>query len=123
LSYRHSFARFAVVANDEMRFGEGTEVFGPIQSNGGIRFDGLAHNIVSSALATYTDPDSGQYSYGVHTTVSPSDPSPSGGSTVPNRPDIFIAGRTFPVAAADFAGITASLAQIKTQAQSLIKVR
>jgi hypothetical protein len=113
-----SFARFAVVANDEMRFGEGTEVFGPIQSNGGIRFDGLAHNIVSSALATYTDPDSGQYSYGVHTTVSPSDPSPSGGSTVPNRPDIFIAGRTFPVAAADFAGITASLAQIKTQAQA-----
>jgi len=113
-----SFARFAVVANDEMRFGEGTEVFGPIHSNGGIRFDGLAHNIISSALATYTDPDSGQYSYGVHTTVYPSDPSPSGGSSAPNRPDIFMAGRKFPVAASDFAGITVSLAQIKSQAQT-----
>lgn len=113
-----SFARFAVVANDEMRFGEGTEVFGPIHSNGGIRFDGLAHNIISSALATYTDPDSGQYSFGVHTTASPSDPSPSGGNKPPNRPDIFMAGRKFPVAASDFAGITVSLAQIKSQAQT-----
>ncbi|MBI3963497.1 MAG: hypothetical protein HY341_00705, partial [Candidatus Kerfeldbacteria bacterium] len=42
-----SFAQFAVVANDVMRFGAGTEVFGPIHSNNGIRFDGLAHNIVS----------------------------------------------------------------------------
>ncbi len=113
-----SFARFAVVANDEMRFGEGTEIFGPVHSNGGIRFDGIAHNIISSALSAYTDPDSGRYSYGVHTTVSPIDPIPSGGSTAPNRPDIFIAGRKFPVAASDFDGITVSLAQIKSQAQA-----
>jgi hypothetical protein len=37
-----SLAKFAVVANTDMRFGQGTEVFGPIHSNGGIRFDGLA---------------------------------------------------------------------------------
>ncbi len=111
-----SFARYAVVANDEMRFGAGTEVFGPIHSNGGIRFDGLAHNIVSSALATYIDPDSGINSFGVHTTDAPSDPNPP--AAVPNRPDVFMAGRKFPVAAADFAGITVSLAQIKSEAQS-----
>jgi type II secretory pathway pseudopilin PulG len=50
-----SLAKFAVVANDSLRFGEGTEVFGPIHSNGGIRFDGIAHNLITSAMATYTD--------------------------------------------------------------------
>jgi hypothetical protein len=54
-----SLAKFAVVANENLRFGDGTEVFGPIHSNGGIRFDGIAHNLMTSAMATYTDPDSG----------------------------------------------------------------
>ena len=54
-----SIARYSVVANDVMRFGDGTEVFGPIHSNKGIRFDGFAHNIVSSAVAEYNDPDHG----------------------------------------------------------------
>ncbi len=86
-----SLAKYSVAANDEMRFGEGTEVFGPIHSNGGIRFDGLAHNIVSSAKATYKDPDhSGNNEFGVHTHISPVDPLPP--NSVPNRPDVFQAG-------------------------------
>ena len=65
-----SFAKFAIVADDSMRFGEGTEVFGPVHSNGGIRFDGIAHNIVTSALSSYDDPDhSGGAEFGVHTHV------------------------------------------------------
>jgi len=52
-----SFAKFAIVANDYMRFGEGTEVFGPIHSNNGLRFDGLAHNLITSAKDKYDDPD------------------------------------------------------------------
>ncbi|PIR89442.1 MAG: hypothetical protein COU07_00890 [Candidatus Harrisonbacteria bacterium CG10_big_fil_rev_8_21_14_0_10_40_38] len=112
-----SFAKFAVAANDTMRFGEGTEVFGPIHSNGGIRFDGIAHNIITSAVASYNDPDhSGQYDFGVHTHVDPADPLPP--SPVPNRPDVFMAGRDFPVPAIDFTGIAADLAQIKTDAQT-----
>lgn len=111
-----SLAKYAVAANDDMRFGAGTEVFGPIVSNGGIRFDGVAHNVISSAKATYTDPDSDQNSFGVHTLVSPADPSPP--AAVPNRPDVFLAGRQFPVASVDFAGITTNLAQIKTSAQA-----
>src|SRR3989344_3023256 len=34
-----SLAKYAVAANANMRFGAGTEVFGPIHSNGGVRFD------------------------------------------------------------------------------------
>jgi hypothetical protein len=123
-----SFAKYSVVANDNMRFGAGTEIFGPMHSNGGIRFDGLAHNVVTSAQSSYDDPDhSGGVEFGVHTHVT----APPGSgvndnfrpleappSAVPSRVDVFEAGRQFPVPAADFAGITSDLAQIKTSAQT-----
>ncbi len=115
-----SLAKYAFVSNSDMRFGAGTEVFGPIHSNGGIRFDGFAHNIVSSAQSTYNDPDSddcnGGSSFGVHTCDSPNDPSPP--AAVPSRPDVFESGRQFPVQAIDFVGMTNNLSQIKTDAQA-----
>ncbi|MFH0856907.1 MAG: hypothetical protein V1860_03350 [bacterium] len=112
-----SFAKYAVIANSEMRFGEGTEVFGPIHSNGGIRFDGLAHNIISSVMESYNDPDhSGNKEFGVHTHVSPVDPLPP--NPVPTRTDVFMAGRQFPVPSCDFDGLTSDLAQIKEDAEA-----
>ena len=112
-----SLAKYAFVANSAMRFGIGTEVFGPIHSNGGIRFDGLAHNIVSSAVANYDDPDhSGGNEFGVHTHITPTDPLPP--AVVPSRTDIFLTGRQFPLPAVDFTGLTADLATIKTNAQA-----
>jgi len=112
-----SFAKYAVVANSNMRFGVGTEIFGPIHSNGGIRFDGLAHNIVSSMKSNYDDPDhSGGNEFGVHTHVSPIDPLPP--NNVPARPDVFIAGRQFPTNNVDFNNITTDLANIKNEAQT-----
>lgn len=112
-----SIAKYATVANDVMRFGAGTEVFGPIHSNQGIRFDGIAHNLVTSAVASYDDPDhSGGNEFGVHTHVWPTDPLPP--SPIPSRPDVFQIGRQFPVPAVDFAGITADIAQMKTDAQA-----
>jgi hypothetical protein len=113
-----SWAKYAVAANDNMRFGDGTEVFGPIHSNKGIRFDGLAHNIISSALAKYDDPDhTGGEEFGVHTHVSPADPLPP--ASVPTRSDVFLAGRQFPLSVIDFAGLTSDLANMKTSAQSV----
>jgi hypothetical protein len=112
-----SLAKYATVANDSMRFGSGTIVHGPIYSNGGIRFDGLAYNLISSAKETYDDPDhSGGNEFGVHTHVWPTDPLPP--ATVPQRADVFMAGRQFPVPQLDFNGISADLSQIKTNAQS-----
>ncbi|PIT92093.1 MAG: hypothetical protein COU08_04550 [Candidatus Harrisonbacteria bacterium CG10_big_fil_rev_8_21_14_0_10_42_17] len=111
-----SLAKYAVVVDDNIRFGEGTEVFGPIHSNKGIRFDGLAHGVVSSAVAEYNDPDhSGGVEFGVHTHVDPVDPQPP--VVVPTRNDVFLAGRQFPVPAVDFTGLIADLAQIKSDAQ------
>ncbi|MFA6315145.1 MAG: pilus assembly PilX N-terminal domain-containing protein [Candidatus Paceibacterota bacterium] len=111
-----SLARYAVVANDNMRFGEGTEVFGPIQSNGGIRFDGVAHNLVSSAMSTYRDPDTGQTEWGVYTNVGTDDPTPP--TALPNRSDIFIAGRQVGVPRTDFVGLTAGLTNLQTLARA-----
>ncbi len=123
-----SLAKFAVVANDDMRFGEGTEVFGPIMSNGGIRFDGIAHNVVSSGVSKFDDPDhTGGQEFGVHTHVNPPPgsgvntdyrPLESPGNPVPNRPDVFEAGRQFPVPVVDFAGITTDMADMKSKAQA-----
>jgi hypothetical protein len=82
----------------------------------GIRFDGVAHNLISSAMATYTDPDSGIKQWGVYTTSGQDDPVPSVGP-VNNRPDIFIAGRQFPVPGSDFEGMTLGLTQLQALAQ------
>ncbi len=112
-----SWAKYSFAANDAMRFGSGTEVYGEIRSNAGIRFDALAHNLVSSAKSSYDDPDhTGDQEFGVHTHVSPVDPLPP--AAVPNRPDVFRAGRQFPVPAIDFNGLSADLSQLKTKAQS-----
>jgi len=117
-----SFAKYAAVISNNVRFGEGTELFGPIHSNAGIRMDGLAHNLVTSSVTCYDDPDhSGSTEYGVHTHVAPTDPvatcSPNPPPSPPSRPDVFMAGRQFPVAPADFIGITADLAAMKTLGQ------
>lgn len=112
-----SLAKYAVAADDDMRFGEGTQVFGPIHSNGGIRFDGIAHNIISSEEYSYHDPDhQGNAEYGVHTHISPQDPFPD--TPIPARPDIFQAGREIGAPALDFEGITATLSDLKTKAQN-----
>lgn len=124
-----SLAKYAIAANDFMRFGEGTEVFGPIHSNNGIRFDGLAHNVITSAVVSYDDPDhTGAVEFGVHTHLN--QPAGTGANAsfrpleapptnpVPNRIDVFEAGRQFPIAPIDFVGLTNDLAQIKADAQA-----
>ncbi len=123
-----SFANYAVITDAAMRFGRGTEVFGPIHSNDGLRFDGLAHNLVTSAVTNYNDPDhSGNNEFGVHTHVNAP---PSSGTndtfrsleappaTVPARTDVFIAGRSFPAPVVNFSVITDDLTNMEIQAQS-----
>lgn len=114
-----SLAKFAVVANDDMRFGEGTEVFGPIHANGGIRFDGLAHNIITSAKDKYDDPDHSVTTNMVftHTLLLPSGSvndtyraAEAPNATIQNRTDVFEASQ-FPVPAVDFVGMTTDLSR------------
>lgn len=125
---RPSWSEYAVLANDFMRFGEGTEVFGKIHSNKGIRFDGLAHNIVSSLMTTFDDPDhSGGNEFGVHTHVNipPATgvndyyrPLEAPTNPVMTRSDVFAIGREFPVSEVSFTGVSSDLAFMRTESQS-----
>ncbi len=89
-----SLARYAVVSNDILHFKTGEEFFGPIHSNNEIRFDGIAHNIVTSSSPHP----------GVYTTVTGS--------------NVFLAGTKFPVVEVDFDIITDSLSDIEDAAQA-----
>lgn len=112
-----SLAKYAVAMNANVRFGAGTEVFGPIHSNGGIRFDGVGHNLITSVLSSYDDPDhSGSNEFGVHTHVSPTDPLPP--AAIPSRPDVFMSGRQVGVPPIDFVGMTQTLSQMSIDAQA-----
>ncbi|MBX4195889.1 hypothetical protein KW796_02990 [Candidatus Parcubacteria bacterium] len=124
-----SFANYAVVADAGMRFGVGTDVVGPIHVNGGVRFDGVAHNIVTSSLGSYNDPDHSDSSseFGVHTHVNTPPatgvndsfrPLEAPPSPVPTRLDVFMAGRSFPVSTVSFGNIAADISNLKSLAQS-----
>lgn len=121
-----SWSENIMLSNDFTRFGQGTETYGKIHSNYGIRFDGVAHNIVTSSVATYNDPDhTGSSEFGVHTHVNA--PPSSGVSdsfraaeappnSVPDRSDVFEGGRQFPVATTDFNGVLGDLNYMKSEA-------
>lgn len=112
-----SFAKYAWALGSDVNFGTTAEVHGAIHSNAGIRFDGLAHNIITSALTSYNDPDhTGANEWPVHTHRSSTDPLPP--TAMPSRPDVFMAGREVGVPALDFAYITQDLATIKEDASS-----
>ena len=102
-----SFATYAVIVNSSARFGTGTEIFGPLHSNGGIRFDGVAHNLVSSAVLCYDDPD---------TAFVDLCEQPGVWTTNANPETVFLNCTNFPAGTVDFAGITVDLAQMKTDA-------
>lgn len=122
---RPSWSEYTFLSNSFMNFGNEAEVFGKVHSNGGIRFDGVAHNTVSALPVKFNDPSHGGCKeFGVHTHRGTDDPCapfsnlPWPDNTVPNRPDVFMGGREFPVPEVSFSGITTDLSNMKTQAQA-----
>ena len=112
-----SFAQYAWVLNSPVVFGTTAQVYGMIYSNAGVQFNGVAHNVVESALTTFADPNNGNNNeWAVYTTNAPADPQPP--TVLPSQQNIFLAGRTLGVPAIDFAGITQDLATIKSAAKA-----
>ncbi len=100
-----SWSEYSVIANDIMRFGTGTETWGPIHSNNGIHYDGIAHNLVTSSIvSTYWDPDYGRWKPGVWTALS-------------DESEVFLAGKEYPVPSKDFNKITVDFSKMKEEAQ------
>ena len=100
-----SWSEYSVIANDVMRFGTGTETWGPIHSNNGIHFDGVAHNLISSNIpTTYYDPDYSANKPGVWTSLS-------------DESAVFLAGKSFPAPYKDFNKISVDFGTLKTSGQ------
>lgn len=111
-----TFSNYAFISNSDLYIREGAEVFGSIHSNGGVRVDGVAHNRVTSAKSTYDDPShTGDDEHSVHTHYGTTDPLPP--TELPNRPDVFEAGRETSVPAVDFDVLTITIAELKDVAQ------
>lgn len=102
---RPSWSEYSILANDVMRFGEGTNIYGKVHSNNGIRFDGVANNVVNSAVEEYYDPDTYQIKPGVWTSQ-------------PDEDAVFLAGYEFPVPSIDFNGVIADLDYMRDEAQA-----
>ena len=117
-----SMAKYSLITDSDIRFGTGTIVYGEIHSNKGIRFDGIANNLIKSSLITYQDPDhTGCKEWAVHTHVNPIDPCPGDNpdpNNLPIRQDVFKAGRKVGVPTVDFGGITSDLSKLKYLSQN-----
>lgn len=99
-----SLAVYSFLSNDVIWIGNGENVSGQMQSNGGIRFDGTTNAPIQSAKSTYTCPS-------------------SQGSPCPTTKNgVWGAGDSsfwkFPVPTVDFSSLTANLATLKSSAQS-----
>lgn len=114
-----SFAQYAWVLNASTTFGSTAQVYGQIDSNGGLYFQNgsVAHNLVESALNTYSGPttcNGSSTEWAVYTDGDSCPPAALSTSTSA----VFLAGRSTGVPAVDFAEITQDLATIKSEAQA-----
>ncbi len=102
-----SLAQYSFLSNDVIWIGPNETVNGQLQSNNGVRFDGVGNAPIQSAKSTYTCPS-------------------SQGSTCPSTQNGVWGTASqavknfwqFPVPAVDFSALTSNLATMKSAAQS-----
>lgn len=102
-----SLAQYSFLSNDVIWIGSDETVNGEIQSNNGIRFDGVGNAPIQSVKSTYTCPS---------TQGSPCPTTENGvwGSASQAVQNFW----QFPVPAVDFSALTSNLASMKSSAQS-----
>jgi hypothetical protein len=113
-----SFAKYAWAEGASDVFGTDAEVFGPIRINGGLHFDGIAHNLVETSFTHYDhggEAPSGD-EWGIHTNRGTDDP--AWPTALQNRSDVFMAGRSVGVLDLNYDQMTQDLASIKNAAVS-----
>lgn len=110
-----SFAKYAFVSNAAgTYYGSGDDIYGEIYSNGVLRFDApaKAHNLVSSMIASTTDPYYGKV-WGVSCT---GDPTPPTMYTNSSCPSILLAGRNTSAPQISFTNLSLDLSSLRTKA-------
>ena len=102
-----SLAKYSFLSNDVIWIGPNETVGGQMQSNNGVRFDGVTNAPVQSAKTTYTCP-SGQGS------PCPATENGVWGSAAQSSQNFW----QFPVPSVDFSSLTSNLATLKSSAMS-----
>lgn len=110
---RPAWSEYAMLSNSFVRFGSGTDVYGKVFANGGVHFDGVAHNGVYSAVSSYYDTD-----YDVRATKPGVWTAWSSDYNSDMASDVFLAGKDYPVTDKDFSSVTANLNLMKSEAQA-----
>ena len=100
-----SWSEYAILANSDIEIEDGEEVNGLVHSNGGIKFDGVCHNEVTSALTDYLYQGS-ILKDGVWTTK-------------PEEDEVFLGGKRFPAPIKDFDSVLTTFSQIFNAAVDL----
>ncbi|QQR77164.1 MAG: hypothetical protein IPJ67_03385 [Candidatus Moraniibacteriota bacterium] len=114
---RPSWSEYMILGNDPFRLSSSTEIFGPMHGNGGIRFDGVAHNVVSAGVTCYDDPDTSTVNSCERPGVWTGDwPGTEYNTTLGNS--VFLGGKNFPVTTIDFNSVTADLSYMKDIAKN-----
>lgn len=102
-----SLAKYAFLSNDIIWIGSDETINGQLQSNNGIRFDGIGNAPIQSAKSTYTCPSSQGF------------PCPAVENGVWGSAQQYVKNFwQFPVPAVDFSSITSDLAVMKSSAQT-----
>jgi hypothetical protein len=107
-----SWSEYVLLSNSDLEIEDGENIQGKVHSNGGIKFDGVGHNTVSSAVSDYQYTGTGTTKDGVWTTWA------SEYNTVMDS-EVFLSGKTFPAPAKDFDSVTASFLEIFDAAEEI----
>ena len=107
---RPAWCEYVIFSNSNIDVPNGTETFGKVHSNGGVRFQGVAHNIVSSAVPTYT--------YGAASKAGVWTSWANEYNTSMSN-SVFLGGKDIGIGEEDFDGVIVNFNQMFTEAQSL----
>lgn len=107
-----SIAKYAWAIGGNVVFGATSEIFGLIHVNGGVQFNGIAHNLVSSAKECYDDPDN-NWAHTCNPSSGPNEEKPGVWGT-----GQFLGGTAVGVSALSFNSIVSDLDTIKQDANT-----
>jgi hypothetical protein len=107
---RPAWCEYVIFSNSNLEIADGTETFGKVHSNGGIRFQGVANNLVSSAVPTYSY--GGVTKDGVWTSW-------AGEYNTTMSNNVFLGGKSIGIGEEDFDSVLISFNQMFTEAQTL----
>ena len=107
-----SWSEYVILSNSDLEIEDGEDIQGKVHANGGIRFDGVAHNIVTSAVPTYHYTGTGDTKEGIWTSWADEYNTNMGS-------DVFLSGKTYPAPWKDFDSVTASFLEIFNAAEEI----